>query len=210
MNTRKTIFKVCRLALAVALAIGATVGLSACKSDEQEIRASVETMLNAFKNPTKENLSPYMSEADKDSAAQEQLKESGIDFYEFLAHALKHFDYKINEVKVEGNTATVKLDITNTNIRKAMAAARSDVSNMNDEESMQLYQNGDTNALIKKLMESLYKHLDESTDLVTTSVELKMNKENGTWTADEGSLNEFVGAVYGVGALFGSDTSAYM
>ena len=56
MNTRKTILKVCRLALAVALAIGATVGLSACKSDEQEIRASVETMLNAFKNPTKETM----------------------------------------------------------------------------------------------------------------------------------------------------------
>ena len=75
---------------------------------------------------------------------------------------------------------------------------------------MQLYQDGGMDALIKKLMESLYKHLDESTDLVTTSVELKMNKENGTWQVDEGSLNEFVGAVYGVGALFGSDTSASM
>ena len=210
MNTRKTILKVCRLALAVALVIGTTAGLSACKSDEQEIRASVETMLNAFKNPTQENLSPYMSEADKDSAAQEQLKESGIDFYEFLGHALKHFDYRINEVKVEGNTATVKLDITNANIKNAMAAARSEVGSMSREESMQLYQDGGMDALIKKLMESLYKHLDESTDLVTTSVELKMNKENGTWQVDEGSLNEFVGAVYGVGALFGSDTSAYM
>lgn len=56
MNTRKTILKVCRLALAVALAIGATVGLSACKSDEQEIRASVETMLNAFKNPDRKSV----------------------------------------------------------------------------------------------------------------------------------------------------------
>ena len=64
-----------------------------------------------------------------------------------------------------------------------------------------------SNALIKKLMESLYKHLDESTDLVTTSVELKMNKENGTWTVDEGSLNDFVGAVYGVGELFGPNVS---
>ena len=91
-----------------------------------------------------------------------------------------------------------------------MAAARSEVGSMSREESMQLYQDGGMDALIKKLMESLYKHLDESTDLVTTSVELKMNKENGTWTADEGSLNEFVGAVYGVGALFGSDTPAYM
>ena len=78
---------------------------------------------------------------------------------------------------------------------------------MSREESMQLYQDGGMDALIKKLMESLYKHLDESTDLVTTSVELKMNKENGTWTVDEGSLNDFVGAVYGVGELFGPNVS---
>lgn len=207
MKTHKTILKACQLALAVALAIGVTVGLSACRSDEQEIRASVETMLKAFKNPTQENLSPYMSEADKDSITVEQLKESGIDFYEFLAHALKHFDYKINEVKVEGNTATVKLDITNANIKSAMADARSEISNMSEDESKQLDQDGGSNAFIKKFMESLYKKLDESTELVTTSVELKMNKENGTWTVDEGSLNDFVGAVYGVGELFGPNVS---
>lgn len=210
MKVHKTILKACQLALAVALAIGMSVGLSACRSDEQEIRANVETMLNAFKNPTKENLSPYMSEADKDSATVEQLNEFGVDFYEFLAHSLKHFDYRINEVKVEGDKATVKLDITNANINSAMEAARAEISNMSREESERLYQEGGMNALIKKLIESLYKKLDESTDLVTTSMELKMNKENGTWTVDEGSLNELVGAVYGVGALFGSDASASM
>lgn len=207
MKTHKMIFRACRLAFVLALAIGAAVGLSACNNDEQAIRSSVETMLNAFKNPTEENLRPYMSEVDKNSTTQTQLEQTGIDIYEFLAHALKHFDYKIDDVKVEGNAATVKLDITNANIKTALTAARAELSAMGQEESMQLYQNGGTNALVKKLMESLYKNLDESTDLVTTNVEMKLSKENGNWQVDEDSLNDFVGAVYGTGALFEPDAA---
>ena len=61
MKTRNMVRRVCQLVFTALIVIGVSVGLSACKSDDQMARDSAETMLRAFKNPTEESMRPYMS-----------------------------------------------------------------------------------------------------------------------------------------------------
>ncbi|WP_040651656.1 hypothetical protein [Olsenella profusa] len=47
------------------------------------------------------------------------MERHGIDPYELRGHVLKHFDYEIEDVKVEGDKATVSPSVTNANVKDA-------------------------------------------------------------------------------------------
>ena len=90
MKTHNMIRRACQLALAALIIIGVSVGLSACKNDEQMARDSAEAMFKAFKNPTEESMRPYMSNAKAPIISQ--IESYNIDVYEFLGHVFRHFD----------------------------------------------------------------------------------------------------------------------
>lgn len=47
------------------------------------------------------------------------MERHDIDPYELRGHVLKHFDYEIEDVKVDGDKATVSPSVTNANVKDA-------------------------------------------------------------------------------------------
>ena len=114
MNKRMGALRAITTIVSCVLALGLVVGLNGCgKNDEELIRASVSEVMDLFKNPTKENLQGFINEDEIDLST---LEEYDIDIYEFLGHSFKHFDYTINDVTVDGDTASANLTLTNTDL----------------------------------------------------------------------------------------------
>lgn len=182
--------------VACALALSLCVGLVGCAlgkpSDEELIRAAVTQVLDSLKDPTEESLSRYVAADDIAT-----LAEHGIDPYEYLGHALSRFDYTIDGVTVDGDTARADLTVTNVDLGTAMEAATAWLEDNPDEYEDAL---GDDNALdqvIQLLLDRLYEEIDRSDDLVSSSVTITFTKVDGVWQVDEDSMDGIVSALYG-------------
>ena len=195
MNKRTGLLRILTTMLGCVLAFGLVIGLAGCEksNDEEQIRSAVSQVMDAFKNPTKENLKQFVDASDVNL---DELEQYGVDIYEFLGHCFSHFDYKINEVKVEKDGATASLSLTNADLGKAMQAAQEEYMANLDYTAIQ---NSDNPQLevAKGLFAKIYEKLDASEDLVTTDATLKLTKVNGEWKLDEQSVNEVVSAMYG-------------
>ena len=196
MNRR---FDFKRIALTIAscvLALGLALGLSACskQNDEELIRASISEVMEVFKNPTEENLKPYIEESDIDLS---ELEEYDVDLYEFMGHCFKHFDYSIDEVKVDGDKGTATLTLTNADLNAAVTAATEDITaNMSDYTDLITSEDGEKE-FMKIYFGKVYDALDAATDTVSTEATLKLEKKDGKWDVDDSSVNEVVGAMFG-------------
>lgn len=186
------------------LAAGLCFTLAACggsaNSDEQLIKTSLSNTLDAFKTPTEESLSPYI-----DDATKSQLDAMGIDSVEMCEHLFKHFDYTIDDVKVDGDKGVVTITVQNVDMTKVM----DDVTN-------EMYADTEFITQVQSVMQSqgqqaaygliydrLYAAIDASQDLVTNQAQINVVKTNGAWDVDDSSMSEFVSMVYG-----GMDTSS--
>lgn len=184
-------------AAVLALGLFAVVGCSS-NNDEQVIRDGISKELDVFKNPTKESLAPYMDSIDANTQAQ--LDAYGVDIVEFLQHALGKFDYEIGDIKVNGNTATAAIKVTNVDVSGIMNET---ISNMqNDPELVAKVQDvvakGGTQAdAMKVVFAYLYDALDASNDLVTTDTEITLTKTGNTWNVDEDSMSGMLTGIYG-------------
>ncbi|MGI6755312.1 MAG: hypothetical protein ACOX4F_04795 [Atopobiaceae bacterium] len=174
------------------------LGLSACgTNDEQLIKDSFSAMIDDFKNPTEENMEPYMEDV-----SFEELESYGIDIYEFLGTCFKKLDYSIDSVDIDGDTAVAHLSITNVDISAAMNKAGEDFTAwMATDEGMSALaateESGSYTEIYQKVFEFFYQEVDQETDTVTTQVDFEFTKEDGAWNPSESSINEFVSALYG-------------
>lgn len=183
--------------LAATLALLVSFSLGACQqNDEKVIREGATQVLEAFKNPTKENLSPYLE--DMDDETTEMLDSYGIDIYEFLGHAFKHFDYSIGEIKVNGDKATVDITAKNANLDSAIeVASQKFEEEVTQDEIISLYSDGGEKAVMQKFFTYAYQALDDSTDIKETSATLDFTKTDGEWEVDDSSMEDFLSTVYG-------------
>ena len=184
------------VAVAAIVAVGMTAGLSACQNDQDLIKSSTKEVLDALKNPTEENLKPYMG--DVDQSTLDELEEYGIDPYEVMGHAFKHFDYEIKDVQVNGDKATVKLSVTNASLQDAIDKASEEVKQeaANDPNFASKYLN-DRKAYMQYFFGKVYDALDNATDTTTSDAELTFTKKDGKWEVDDKSLDDFLKSVYG-------------
>ncbi|OFK24351.1 hypothetical protein [Olsenella sp. HMSC062G07] len=190
--------------LAATLALLVSFSLGACRqNDEKAIRERATQILEAVKNPTKENLAPYME--DMDDETTQMLDSYGVDIYEFFGHAFKHFDYSIGEIKVNGNKATVDITTKNANLDSAIeVASQKFEEEVTQDDIIALYSDGGEKAVTQKFFTYTYQALDDSTDIKKTSVTLNFIKTDGEWEVDDSSMEDFLSTLYG-GADF-SDT----
>lgn len=192
---KRAVAVVTMLALSVGLGFALVAcGGSSAANDEKLIKDELAKVLDAFKNPTAESLAPYTTDADL-----KQLEAYGVDYVELFQHLFKHFDYTINDVKVDGDTAVAKLTVENADITKVMndlsANMTSDEAFVN--ELMSAYSSGGEQAMYPLIFEKLYTAIDASTDIVKSDAELKLTKTNNQWDIDEDSMNDLVSKVYG-------------
>lgn len=203
MNANR-IRKFLKVALALAVCLVIPLGLSACANEEQAIKSTLSQEFDALKDPTNENLKKYLGDDIDSDANFQQLSDYGIDPYDFLGHLFKHFDYKIGEVKVDGNTATVQVTLTNVDVAKIVKGASDEyMSSKSQEELLDLYAQGGENAIMQDVFKAVYEKLDSATDTKSTDVTLKLTKSDNEWSLDSQSEDDLVNAAFG-GADFSS------
>ena len=196
---RTTIKKIATVLLACVMTIGlgvAIVGCSGGQSDEQAIKAELDKELGMLKNPTEENLKTLLG----DNISQlDQIKAMGVDPIELIQHMFAKFDYSVGDVKVDGDTATAKLTLTNVDIQSVMNDVQSNMTS--DSEFMakvtEAASSGDMTKVYPLVFEKMYAGIDASDKLVTSDVEMKLDKKDGQWTVNEDNMSDIVSSMYG-------------
>ena len=182
-----------------AVALGLTFGLAGCggpkgPSDEELIRTSITELMDIFKNPTREKLEPYI-----DSTDTSTFDEYGIDIYDFFAHVFKRLDYTIDEIQIDGDTATATLTVSNVNLSAIVTEASEQFSENVLDYMEEIDMSSDTamQELMGKLFELIYETIDTTEDFNTTSLTITLTKTDGTWVIDDSSAEAFISAMYG-------------
>jgi hypothetical protein len=195
MNKRMGALRAITTIVSCVLALGLVVGLNGCgKNDEELIRASVSEVMDLFKNPTKENLQGFVNEDEVDLST---LEEYDIDIYEFLGHSFKHFDYTINDVTVDGDTATASLTLTNTDLGAVVEETTTEITENIDDYADVLNGENGRKEFMKIFFNKIYEKLDASEETVSTDATLQLNKVDGEWEVDDSSMDAVVSAMYG-------------
>lgn len=195
MNKRMGVLRAITTIVSCVLALGLVVGLNGCgKNDEELIRASVSEVMDLFKNPTKENLQGFVNEDEVDLST---LEEYDIDIYEFLGHSFKHFDYTINDVTVDGDTATASLTLTNTDLGAVVEETTTEITENIDDYADVLNGENGRKEFMKIFFNKIYEKLDASEETVSTDATLQLNKVDGEWEVDDSSMDAVVSAMYG-------------
>jgi len=195
MNDRIGIRRLVRTLLVAVLGLAITVGVAGCaKNDEELIRAAITESMEVLKNPTEENLSVYLEDSSVDMS---QLEQYGVDPYEFLSHCFAKFDYKVNDVVIDGKDATANITITNVDLGAAAETAAADITaNLGDYADVLSSQDAEQ-GLMKVFMQKFYEQLDAATETIDTPAELKFTKDGDEWVVDEESIVTLVEGMYG-------------
>ncbi len=188
----KRVYK--RLAILFAVLVmstGLCISLAACggvsQEDEQMITAELDKAFETLKNPTQDTVNALFGD---DASKLEEFSKYGIDPIEMLKHAFGHLDYKVDGIKAEGDKASVKVTLNNVDFQAVASQFASDMQN--DEalraQATEALVSGDEQGAYKVIFDKLYSALDESDNLVASTAEFQMEKENGQWAfAEEGN-----------------------
>ena len=189
---KRSIRRIATTLVAAVLGLGLVLGLGACSNDETEVLNAVTTALEAFKNPTKQSLEPYFDASGNDTLAK--LATSGVDIYDVLGHLLAKYDYTIDEVTVNGDSATAKVTVENVDLQKVSQTLQDDISS--DQgflgELIAKGTQGDAAGIYGLILDKLYAAIDNTTDLSTADATLQLTKADGTWTVDKDSISQLV------------------
>ncbi|MDO4403635.1 MAG: hypothetical protein Q4C09_01235 [Atopobiaceae bacterium] len=182
------------------LAFGLAMSLAGCgkavpKVDEEKaVRDAIAEVMDAFKDPSQESLKELVEESDTDLS---ELENYGIDIYEFIGHCLKRFDYTINSVTVDGDTAKAELTVTNVDINTAVEEAGNEISSDMESYSELLQGDDGMKAFMQVYFQKVYEKIDASDKMITTDVTLNLTKKDGKWDVDEESVDALVSGMYG-------------
>lgn len=164
--------------------------------DEEVIRASATALLDTYKQPTRESL-PELVGSDA-RRTFDQMELYGVDGYAIAERYFRNFDYTIDDVSINGDTATVSLTMRNINVSRAIEDTTSKYSTDKGKEVMeQLFEQGGDGAVYREVFNDLINHLDATTEIVENKTALTLTKTNGSWSIDEKCIPNVVGAIYG-------------
>lgn len=188
MKKRSLKALVCSLVAVLAVACGlAVTACSPGQSDEDAIKQDLAANLDEIKNADEDAVQDLL--ANEDTSMFEQL---GVDPTEFFSAMLDGFDYTIDSVTVDGDTATASVSVTcksmSTMQSDAMSAVYAlmddptEIAGMSEDEIMQLA--GQT------MMEAI-----KGSETHESTYEFTYEKVDGTWTIQD-SGDEFMSAVF--------------
>lgn len=208
MELHSKIQKVFGLACACVLAVAISLGITACgNNDKQVIQEDLEDVLDTFKNPTVKSIKKAVVKAGATKDEIEYLDSSfgaiaqiGIDPDDLFHYLFLDFDYKIEDIEVNGDTATAKLSITTKDFEAATKSFQTELSSdsIKDEMTKMYAQSGnDTTVLYKFIFEKLYACLEKADSKAQDiTVDLKKSSK-GSWYFEDKSMNDFNNALFG-------------
>lgn len=189
-------------ALSLVLALCVAAGLAGCKPESEKAADALEPTLQSYladKSGVKDaDDLPEPDYADSETASV--LSAYDVDIDELHRHCFARYSYEVldSSVSEDGKTASVKVSITNVSLAVAAANAATDYAAFaQTEEAQQAYAADGHAALLKKLFELLYAHLD-SDDLVTSEVTVSLSKgDDGAWGLAAEGNDALYKALYG-------------
>ena len=186
---KKRSLKVLACSLVAALAVTCGLVLTACggQNDEEAIRQDVTAKLDTIKNADESAIDELI--ADVDTSTFDQL---GVDPSEFVAAMFDGFDYTIDSVSVDGDTATASVTVT----CKSLTTMQDDVTNavsdlMSDPASLM---DKSQDELVELAGQTMMDAIKNSATHETT-YEFTYQKSGDTWTMQDES-DAFLSAVF--------------
>lgn len=177
----------------LALAVGGTLGLSACggPKPEEVIKQQVQLELDTIKEADADTIKAVLGEDEWNS-----LSSSGMDVEAFYNSCVKHFSYEEPTVTVDGDSATVTVNVTNVDLVQVFEAWTADALDYAGTEEAQndLATLGE-DGIASKLFEKLYAALGaDDAPLKTADVQIDFEKDSdGSWNpSDESQLSSLL------------------
>jgi hypothetical protein len=164
-----------RIWAVVALLIVSCFALLACQSEEDALRAKADSDLAEVKNINDESLSQMVDEMGVDST----LEMFQIDSKELLKSWLEGFDYSVDDVKVDGDTATVTATLHYKSLEEAMTNWQTEFTTLLTDESVA---NMTEDELYKAAGVMLMDCINEAS-MTSSTVDIPYEKVSGTWDA---------------------------
>ena len=177
------------LATLIACAMAACLGLVACSSgptDEEVIKEGIASELDPIKNLDDATLDEILSEAGSEFAMLESM---GIDSKTLVKSYLDGFDYTIDSVEVDGDSAKATLTATckSDASTKAEELAEAWGEQMTDEQLASMTQDDIT----AKIGEITMQAIDE-TQAIDMPLVLTFTKNDNEWTPDADVLGSLL------------------
>lgn len=184
----KKVFAAVSASALLVFTLGVMTGCNSGPSDEEVIRKSLTEELDQIKNMDDAFMTEMAADMDVD-----ELATYGIDGVEFMKTYLDGFDYKIDEVTVDGNKATAKVTLTCksfTAYNSAVQQAATDLAS--DSARLQAMSKDELNQLLgQTVMDALAGVEVAETDQIT----IGFTKNGNTWTPDAASEQEITTAM---------------
>lgn len=158
-------------------------------SDADRVTQEVNNLMETLQDPADNDLGNVTSKLANDQRLAIDLVAShGIDVPALCAHLFSGATYTLGSVSVEGESATVELDLTHKPFGRLANDTNRDFSSLMDSaEGTSLLSQG-IDALLERY-EGLYlDRLDASNDAVTDSFTVSLAKTNGSWSIDSTSI----------------------
>ena len=171
------------LATLIACAMAACLGLVACSSgptDEEVIKEGIASELDPIKNLDDATLDEILSEAGSEFAMLESM---GIDSKTLVKSYLDGFDYTIDSVEVDGDSAKATLTAT----CKSFTDASTKAEELADEQLASMTQDDIT----AKIGEITMQAIDE-TQAIDMPLVLTFTKNDNEWTPDADVLGSLL------------------
>lgn len=169
--------KLVALASAAILVCGMAVLAGCGKSDEEIITDLLTSEFEAMKTLDEEYVAGLA-----ESAGANDLADFGIDATEFVKSYLDGFDYTLDSVAVEGETAKATCTVTVKSITEFYDKFTSKVNSMDYNELMNMSED----ELNKKMGSILMEILDGLTPVKSDPIVLNMQKDGNTWAYADG------------------------
>ena len=187
-----------------AFALVCALGVGGCASDVDRVKDVVASLLESYVVPVpgengNEPRDASWPAADfGDVATMEVLSGYGVDADEWHRHCFRHFSFEVGDATVDGDSATVSVNVTNTSLSAALDAAGADFTAFAEtQESEDTYVKGGRAALFSHLVDLVYAHLDANESPVTTTVDLALTRGDDGWVLDVSGNEAFFSALYG-------------
>ena len=137
------------------------------------------------------------------SSVLESFNELGLDVGEFANHMFANYKYTIGDIKVDGDTATADVSVTNVDIQKVFQKVFDDIANDQEwaKEVLRASAANDRDEAIAKttqtLVDKFYQAIDNSKDQTTTDVTIHLTKTGNEWTIDTNDQEGLLAAMLG-------------
>lgn len=170
--------KMVGLALAAVLAIGCLAAAPGCAAPtpEDAIRASLAQRLDGIKGLDEGFLGELQGDLDVD-----RFSEYGIDGMEFMKGYFEGFDYTIDSITVDGDTATATVTLqckSFSQYRDKLTAAAKEL--VGDREKLASMSNDEVNAAYGALITQTLEDV-ENAPTSSFTITYQLNPDNDTW-----------------------------